>query len=192
MMNREKIRRRKERKKKRKNLGFLIVISVNMISQLVSVLKLFVAQMAGVFFLRSPTIDPFVPSQTVVPLVSLSTIEANERPANGGNVRLGLVTLIDDFLQPRWSANTRLKWVEIRGILLLSNRANPSVQHQQRVVLFHLFDTCGKNVQWYRFHAMQRLIVISYNLISGLGSIECNLQCGSMFVRSMFNRCING
>lgn len=100
-MNREKTRRRKERKKKRKNLGFLIVISVNMISQLVSVLKLFVAQMAGVFFLRSPTIDPFVPSQTVVPLVSLSTIEANERPANGGNVRLGLVTLIDDFLQPR-------------------------------------------------------------------------------------------
>lgn len=126
-----------------------------MISQLVSVLKLFVAQMAGVFFLRGPTIDPFVPSKTVVPLVSLSTVEANERPANGGNVGFRLVTLIDDFLQARRSPNTRVKRVEIRGILLLPNRANPSVQHQQRVVLFHLFDTCGKNVQWYRFHSMK-------------------------------------
>lgn len=160
------IRRKKRegggQKKKRKNIEFLIlVINVNMISQLVSVLKLFVAQMAGVLFLRGPAIDPFVPSQTVVPLVSLSTVEANERRPGNGNVRFRLVTLIDDlFLQPGcWrSADTRLERVEIRGILLLPDGANPSVQHQQRVVLFHFFDTCGKNVQWYRFHAMQRII----------------------------------
>lgn len=152
MLGREKKEKKEEKKRGEEKLGnSLIVISVNMISQLVSVLKLFVAQMAGVFFLRGPAIDPFVPSQTVVPLVSLSAVEAYERAANGGDVAL---RSIDDLLQPRRPADTRLERVEIRrGILLLPNRAYPSVQHQQRVVLFHLFDgTCGKNVQWYRFH----------------------------------------